>query len=145
MRACSSRNSARRVMVTQRRKYQVAIDTLTFGFDFYDIDSPEEVPADEVPEDGVLVNGLFLDGARWNKEKKIIDDSNPGEMYFPVRVCHATRPFLLLLFCLFFCLFLVCVCALVLVCFGVWLALLRVCLWRCCFGVALVSVCLLPC
>ena len=137
------------------RKYQVAIDTLTFGFDFYDIDSPEEVPADEVPEDGVLVNGLFLDGARWNKEKKIIDDSNPGEMYFPVRVCHATRPFLLLLFCLFFACFL-CVCVL-------WFWFVLVCGWRCCAcvcGVAAVvlhlrvcaffhadvrSCCVLPC
>ena len=67
------------------RKYQVAIDTLTYGFEFYDVDNPEDIPADEVPEDGVLVNGLFLDGAKWNKEKSIIDDSNPGEMYFPVR------------------------------------------------------------
>ena len=67
------------------RKYQVAIDTLTYGFEFYSVDNPEDVDTEEVPEDGVLVNGLFLDGAKWNKEKKIIDDSNPGEMYFPVR------------------------------------------------------------
>ena len=32
-------------------------------------------------EDGVAVSGLFMEGARWDREKKNIQDSFPMEMY----------------------------------------------------------------
>ena len=52
------------------------------------MEQPDEVKADEVPEDGVLVNGLYFDGARWNKEEHCIDDPNPGEMFSLLPIVH---------------------------------------------------------
>jgi dynein heavy chain len=54
------------------RKYQVAIDTLSFGFSMLEVDDVEDVAPEAVPEDGVLVYGLFMDGARWDKERRML-------------------------------------------------------------------------
>ncbi len=70
------------------RKYAIAIDTLNFAFRVLDADGPEQVAADDVPEDGVLVYGCFFDGARWDKEKREITDSRPGEVNSSMPVIH---------------------------------------------------------
>lgn len=41
----------------------------------------KESKFDKPPEDGVIIYGLFLDGARWNPEKMIIDESLPKVLY----------------------------------------------------------------
>jgi hypothetical protein len=51
-----------------------------------DFDAVEESfdPA-QMTRDGVIVRGLFIEGARWDLDKRILQDSFPMEM-FSVRI-----------------------------------------------------------
>jgi len=43
---------------------------------------------EEKPQDGVLIYGLFMDGARYNREQKCIDDQHPDELYDKMPLIH---------------------------------------------------------
>ena len=59
-------------MQNYARSHHVAIDELTLDFQVL-----ETTNAVKAPEEGVIVNGLYLEGARWSKEKKSLAESHP--------------------------------------------------------------------
>lgn len=66
------------------RKTQIAIDRLQFGFEVMNLQDPEaeeHVHHLQQPKDGVYVHGLYLEGARWDTDKKWVTEARPGEMY----------------------------------------------------------------
>jgi len=38
------------------------------------------------PEDGSYISGLFMEGARWNKERKVISESLPKTLFDPMPI-----------------------------------------------------------
>jgi len=60
------------VLQTHARGYQIAIDKLKFSFEILVQETPDEI--EEEPEDGVYIYGLFMDGARWDRDTMQIAD-----------------------------------------------------------------------
>ena len=61
------------------RKHIIAINELSYQFKIYDDISPQDVK--EKPEDGCYVYGMYLEGARWNPNTHLLDDSRPKQLY----------------------------------------------------------------
>jgi dynein heavy chain len=69
------------------RKEKKPIDTV--GYDFRVLKKDEMTLAASVaPEDGAYVYGLFIDGARWNEERHVIDESLPRELFVACPYIH---------------------------------------------------------
>jgi len=69
---------------THARQHKIAIDRLVFGFQIMKEEKLEDF--EEPPEEGMYIYGLFLDGARWNREEMCIDDQIPAILYDPMPV-----------------------------------------------------------
>lgn len=65
------------------RKYAFPIDTVAFSFVYRDEDS-----MDTPPEDGCYIYGLFLEGARWDKEVRSLVDPRPKELFASIPILH---------------------------------------------------------
>jgi dynein heavy chain len=74
------------VLQNYARSSKTAIDLLTFDFKILDDKKPSDIT--EKPENGVYVYGMFLEGARWNYDTHLLDDSLPKELYTDVPMIH---------------------------------------------------------
>ncbi|XP_017878877.2 dynein heavy chain 3, axonemal [Ceratina calcarata] len=67
------------VLQNYARKHKIPIDRLDFEFEVTSYEAGDTVPSE--PEYGVYIRGLFLEGARWNRETKEMDESKPKIMF----------------------------------------------------------------
>ena len=73
------------VMQNHARKYQLPIDTITYGYGMYD-DPVDSVT--EAPSDGAYIYGLYLEGARWDMQTQQLEESRPKELFTDLPIVH---------------------------------------------------------
>jgi len=74
------------VLQTHARQYKIAIDKLSFAFEILPAERADEI--DEKPDDGVFIHGMFIDGARFDRDNQIITDQHPAKMVETMPVIH---------------------------------------------------------
>lgn len=60
------------------------------GWEFQIQEAEQADEIEEAPEDGVYINGLFMDGASYNREVPCIDEQEPAVLYDPFPVVKFT-------------------------------------------------------
>jgi len=66
------------VKQTYSREYSIAIDILVVGCEVTGMNANE---VKKPPKDGVYVYGLFMEGARFDRDKMLIEESHNGELF----------------------------------------------------------------
>ncbi len=66
------------------RKYTVAIDELSYDYELYNLTEQDNLK--DRPADGAYIKGLFLEGAGWDFDKKVLVDSNVKQLYVQMPV-----------------------------------------------------------
>ncbi|XP_018409373.1 PREDICTED: dynein heavy chain 3, axonemal-like [Nanorana parkeri] len=61
------------------RKYKIPIDLLGLQFQITDHDNVNII--DSSPSEGTYINGLYMEGARWDRDKHVISESFPKILY----------------------------------------------------------------
>jgi len=75
------------VMQNHARKYQLPIDTVSYGYDMRD-ETVEDVVVNGAPDDGAFIYGLFIEGARWDEKAHVLAESRPKELFTELPIVH---------------------------------------------------------
>lgn len=70
------------------RRHKIPIDHLIFTFSILSVEAENHGSITLPPEDGVYVYGLFLEGARWDRERGVLGESLSKVLYDAVPVMH---------------------------------------------------------
>ena len=75
--------AVRQEVTRQHKKDQWALDDVVNHTDIllYDVERVKDVP-----EEGQNIHGLFMEGARWNRQDGRIDESEPKKLFVPMPV-----------------------------------------------------------
>ena len=73
------------VLQTSARANGLAIDNLEFE---YPVQAMPPESFREGPKEGQFIQGLFLEGARWNKEEACLAEPEPMQLFAPLPVIH---------------------------------------------------------
>lgn len=63
------------ILQNYARKYKIAIDEL--GFEFTVMSDLKEYDLNKKPDDGCYIYGFYIEGARWNSDIRLLDESLP--------------------------------------------------------------------
>jgi len=74
------------ILQMHARRYSIPIDSLTFSYNILEAETGAACEAP--PQDGVYIDGFFLDGARWDREMRLLADSHPTVMHDTLPVIH---------------------------------------------------------
>ncbi|KAM4676017.1 dynein axonemal heavy chain 3-like [Discoglossus pictus] len=66
-------------MQNYARKYKTPIDLLQLQYHVTEQEGAHKI--DNHPSDGIYISGLFMEGARWDREKHVIGESLPKVLY----------------------------------------------------------------
>jgi dynein heavy chain, axonemal len=70
---------------TFSRKHKISIDGIKFSYNVLDKDKEDVTKG---ASEGVYVYGLYLDGARWDRDDRLLEEPLPGELYCKMPVIH---------------------------------------------------------
>ncbi|KAM9311612.1 dynein axonemal heavy chain 3-like [Gastrophryne carolinensis] len=66
-------------MQNYARKYKTPIDILRLHFQITNHENENDI--DSSPSDGTYINGLYMEGARWDRDRQMISESIPKVLY----------------------------------------------------------------
>lgn len=68
------------------RKYTIAIDRITFDFNV--ISDPAKTDTNIAAEDGAYINGLYIEGCRWDSEQEMLEESFDKQLFTKMPLLH---------------------------------------------------------
>ena len=77
------------VLQVHARRHSVAISSLDFSFSVVNV-GPKAVDITQLraPRNGVFIYGLWMEGARFDQEQMVLNESHPGEMFSEMPMIH---------------------------------------------------------
>ena len=66
------------------RTKSVPIDSIKLDFEFLE----DETKVPKLNVDGAFIRGMFLEGAKWNNIKSVLNDADPMQLHYKMPIVH---------------------------------------------------------